>query len=51
MSKISKVLHILIEAVCNVMKRNERRITALPFFFQAMELLIFLYTCEGSAAF
>ena len=36
MSKLSKVLHILIEAVSNVMKRNDLRITALPFFFQAM---------------
>ena len=44
MSKISKVLDILIEAVCNVMKRNELRITALPFLFQAMGTFNFSFT-------
>ena len=51
MSKISKVHDILIEAVCNVMKRNELRMTALSFFFQAMETFNFFYTSEGFAAF
>ena len=40
--KIGKVLDICISTICNGLKRNKHRITALPFLFQAIVFFTFV---------
>ena len=40
--KIGKVLDICVSTICNGLKRNKHRITALPFLFQAIFFFSFV---------